>query len=348
MIIYRAPKKKEKHFEFYHSLLWSSTGVLFIWWIILYITEIVKTSMWGTDSKLELAFNILWLVIAVVIIPILSCCVNCRNDINLLSPGLAMVLCSPWFKIVCVDDVPNKYIEYETKSEKIKLCGRQTIGAFPLVTFYFSAGFVIINIVPVVLYFLIHPVRVLAFYSAILTALILFVFVVTAVDFERKKDKQKQKPEGNGHKNKTVKNNMLIKVIKRVYASYLPWLTIFFIIFLAILFAMIYRTLVSGGSTGHSLYNLFKALIPTLILGSPAVWAGKKLKKYYLEGDKSTQTDELNTTNPTNTPADRSSARCQGYGTFRSDASSRSKSGQQDKKGINTDPRDENQVESMV
>ena len=376
MLIYRAPKKNEKHFKFHHSLLWSSTGTLFLWWIILYIAEIVKINMWRNNShQMELGLNITWLLITVLFIPLCSCCFSCIIDRDILSPGLAMVsglccgccLCnipdyedefpprmSLYLHQHLSDDTPHDdttpRLTIDTSPFPLQQIGlvtrlddtthddthddttlrltiddtthddtpndlcddtpglRNAIGACPLVVFFFSTGFVIINIVPVVLYFLIYSIRVVAFYSFIVTAFVLFIFVVTAVDFERKKDKQamvvERKDKKKQEKAARLVYTEMMRLVKGAYIyPCLPFITLIFITLLTVLFVTIYRTLVSGESAETNIADLFKALIPTIILGSPAIWVGKKLKKYYLEDEAIPKDDKTTQTEKTSPPS---------------------------------------------
>ena len=353
VVIYHAPKKNQKHFKFHHSLLWSSTGALFLLWIISYITEIAKIHTWRNSSKqIELALNITWLIIIVLFIPICSCCFSYFINHDILSPsrallgtlccGCCLCNCSDMY-YVCDDeerthdeptheeltheeptsdeptrdeptsdeptrdeptsdeptrdeptsdeptrdeptsdeptsdeptsDEPTSDEPTSDNSDRVK---NGVIGACPLVVFFFSAGYIIINIVPVVFYLLIYSIRVVSFYSFIVTAFVLYVFVVTAVEFERKKDKQAMKRDKqaiNGkeekldHKKKAAYYLREMMRVVRGASIYpcLPFFTLIFILLLTMIFLTIYRTLVSGGSAGNNTSDLFKALIPSLV-----------------------------------------------------------------------------------
>ena len=349
-----APKRDNTQYHIYHSLLWSSTGILSVWWVIVYTVEIIKVSQWASYSNgLEYNLNFLWLIyiLALVILYslpfiglnigrfIIRCC-NIHNssllvfvqfpDIHILSPSQAAIggifcgcrpaqiiklcflfckklycccaaVCCQCSECQCSEDMCACKVKPQCKNikfccnvfvELITLCIFQVTPIIIIVVFFCSAGFVIINIVPVILYFLLYPIRVLSFYSFLLAVFVLFTFVLTATDFERKRGKHITGKEFNN----SFRSNMYI---------YLPFCVLCLIALVGVVFVVIYRTIVSGGSTGTTLYNLFKALIPTILISSPAIWLWRNMKEYYLKGigvdtEKSEEVTDI--TSPTDNP----------------------------------------------
>ena len=345
-----APNRDNTQYDIYHSLLWSSTGILSVLWVILYGTEIVKVIQWHRYSTdWELILNILWLLYTVLLTLSYSFFfLFTFPDIDILSPSQAAIggiffcvcrldeiivkiiiflkkckavrckdkavcskakavcskakaVCSKAKAVRCKDKAvrsKDKAVRCKDKAEdmcilclyhKIPFYCQRVYSHFPRMTpvivFFLSAGFVIINIVPVILYFLLYPIRVLSFYSFFLAVFVLLIFVLTATDFERRRGKYVYK-----------KHNNFIQKIRSTMYKFVPFCVLFLIALVGVVFVVIYRTIVSGGSTGTTLYNLFKSLIPTILISSPVIWLWRKMKKYYLKGigvhNKETQKTE--------------------------------------------------------
>ena len=276
-----APNQDNTQYHIYHSLLWSSTGILSVWWVILYGTEIAKVIQWqGYSTDGELILNIFWLLYTVLLTLLYSLIFLFKfPDIDILSPSQAAI--GGIFFCVCrLDEIiviflkKFKAICSKDKAVRRKHMAKNSPRMTPVIIFFLSAGFVIINIVPVIIYFLLYPIRVLSFYSFFFATFVLLIFVLTATDFERKRHKYII-----GKK----RNDFIQKFRSKMYI-FVPFFVQFLIALVGLLFVVIYRTIVSGGSTGTSLYNLFKALIPTILISSPAIWLWRRMKKYYLNG----------------------------------------------------------------
>ena len=299
-------QEKQKNFQLYHSVLWTATGVLSLLCIALYITDLVKVGVWWHHSPGgELAINIIWFVFALAYAFIFNMCVyKGVESYDILKPNRAIVpgtflgMRLDTCCCCCCCPASTGYCKIFKDTYILKF--------IPLVVFFLSAGFIIINIVPVTLYFLIYPIRVLAFYSFVATALVLQLLALTTIDLVRKSGK-----EGSSD---TLDNCK--QVSERFFSSfgkcdflmkylliYAPFLTTVFIALLTILFISIYRTLVSGGTTGNALFNILKSLISPLIVCSPMVCIVKKMKQYmgFLQGRDANEinyrTDENDATN---------------------------------------------------
>ena len=293
--------KEDVKYPFFHSLLWSATGVLFWGWLAVYITEIIKIDEWHrhTPDTREVYISIVWLSIMLSVAALASFIISCSSHIkikiDLLHPSHAIwggicgcrwdivircfyaFLCE-YFSWVC-QYLPCK--EGIFKSIHDCLCGntiaKKVVGALPLLIIFLWIGYIALNAIPVLLYFLLYPTRVICFYSYAVTALTFLIFIITEGDYERRIMK------------KNLKQNE--KVGFKFWMKHpMMYTSIFGVVFLGIttvIFIVTYQTIVAGGSTGNALYEIFRALIPALLLGAPSGWIGKKLRRYYrLEKEK--------------------------------------------------------------
>ena len=346
-----ALKKAEKgdaRYDFYHSLLWSATGVLLLWCVVLYLADVVILFRWSVQmstalTDLEAALNFIWLITLVFIVTLVGCCFNFCTTIDILSPSHTLcsapccgcpfdsIFCIIYRTCICNDHCCQSLKNYE---EKIDNClanlrkekgARKAVGAIPLMVLFLSTGFVVLNTVPIILYFLLHPIRVLSFYTYILAALVFIIFVLTEVDYERRTNKhesderliereikrRKKMKEKKARQQRTCAEEAQLREVTREedddlenikeglyklrqkfdcsssdwlqdhFLVYVPMFALLFLGIVTVLFALTYRTIVAQGSTGNTLYNIFRALIPALLLGSPSVWIGKRLKRHY-------------------------------------------------------------------
>ena len=284
-----------KNLPIYRSALWTATGVLSLLCIALYITELVKVGIWWHHSAGgELAINIIWFVFALAYTLIFNTCVyKDVQNYGILRPSRAIV---PGVFLGIRLDACCCCCPACTGCCKIF---KNILKFLPLVAFFLSAGFIIINIVPVTLYFLIYPIRVLAFYSFIATALVLQLLALITIDFVRRWDRQQRPgPDVNCKKvcSRFFSSLGTCDFLREYFLVYAPFLSTVFIALLTILFISIYRTLVSGGTTGNTLFNIIKALIPPLLLSSPMVWIVKKMRQYmgFLQGRFANETTNTN------------------------------------------------------
>ena len=283
-----ATKDVKYQYPFYHSLLWSATGVLFWGWLAVYITEIIKICEWHrhTPDTREVAVTIAWLLMLVPVAILASLIISFRIvikiKIDLLHPSHAIwggicgcrgdIVVRGFYACLC------KYLRCEEgifKSIHDCLRGntiaKKAVGALPLLIIFLWIGYIALNAVPVLLYFLLYPTRVICLYTYVVTALIFLIFIITEGDYDRRIEKKNQKQNDKGGFKSWIKHHMM-------YTS------IFGVVFLGIttvIFIVTYRTIVAGGSTGNALYRIFRALIPALLLGAPSGWIGKRLKHHY-------------------------------------------------------------------
>ena len=293
--------KEDVKYPFYHSLLWSATGVLFWGWLAVYITEIIKIDEWRThtpDTR-EVAVTIIWLLIMVSGAAFASLIISFRIKIkiDLLHPSHAIwggicgcrgdIMVRGFYACLC------KYLRCEGgifKSIHDCLRGntiaKKVVGALPLLIIFLWIGYIALNAIPVLLYFLLYPTRVICLYTYVVTALTFLIFIITEGDYERRIMKNNQKQNEKVGFKSWMKHHMM-------YTS------IFGVVFLGIttvIFIVSYRTIVAGGSTGNALYSIFRALIPALLLGATSGWIGKRLRKHYRFEKEKVEEDEKETT----------------------------------------------------
>lgn len=295
-------EKENVAYPFYHSLLWSATGVLFWGWLAVYVTEIVKIDEWRqhTPDTREVHITIIWLVIMLIAAISASFFISFRIliTIDLLHPSNAIwggiggcrwdILICGFFAWLC------KYLSCEGGVFKcIKLIykklhtnptAKHVVGAIPLLVIFLWIGYIALNAVPIILYFLLYPTRVICLYTYVLTALAFLIFVITEGDYERRITKKSLKEQNQ--------NVDTITWIKHHYLIYTSIFGLFFLGIATVVFIVTYRTIVAGGMTGNALYGIFRALIPALLLGAPSGWIGKRLKQHYkLEKEKAKETE---------------------------------------------------------
>ena len=309
--------KESPEYPFYHSLLWSATGVLFWGWLAVYITEIIKIVHWWhyNPRTAEVAITIIWVSLMLLTGVLVSFAISTRLivKIDLLYPSNAIwagIFGCRWDILVCscvqkYMDIKNKKGKGETINSEDETSEDETdtanspvtkstatavakraAGALPLLVIYLWVGYIALNTVPVILYFLLYPTRVICLYTYAIAASAFLIFVITEGDYERRTTKEA-----------IEKKN--VDTITKIKHHYLVYTSIFGILLVGItnvVFIITYRTIVAGGTTGNALYGIFRALIPALLLGAPSGWIGKKLRKHYrLEKEKGKEEDTTNT-----------------------------------------------------
>ena len=195
-------------YPFFHSLLWSATGVLFWGWLAVYITEIIKIYEWHrhTPDTREVAVTIIWLLIMVSGAAFASLIISfqIKIKIDLLHPSHAI-----WGGICgCRGDIVVyaclcKYLRCEGgifKSIHDCLRGntyaKKVVGALPLLIIFLWIGYIALNAVPVLLYFVLYPTRVICLYTYVVAGLTFLIFVITEGDYERRITKKQNENVG--------------------------------------------------------------------------------------------------------------------------------------------------------
>lgn len=284
-------EKEDVAYPFYHSLLWSSTGVLFWGWLAVYITEIIKINKWHqhTPDTREVPITIAWLVIMLIAAISASFVISFHIifTIDLLHPSNAIWggiggcrwdilicdLCAWLYECLSCKGGIFKWIKWIYIKLHKSPTAKHVVGAIPLLVIFLWIGYITLNAVPIILYFLLYPTRVLCLYTYILAGLAFLIFVITEGDYERRITKKSLKKE-----NQNVDN---ITWLKHHYLVYTSFFGLLFLGVATVIFIVTYRTIVAGGTTGIALYGIFRALIPALLLGAPSGWIWKRLKQYY-------------------------------------------------------------------
>ena len=297
-----AKKSPDLEYPFFHSLLWSATGVLFWGWLAVYITEIIKIVHWWQHNPEtgEVVVTITWVSLMLLSGVPASFAVSSRLivKIDLLYPSSAI-----WGGICgCRVDIPvrrcfiwvhkhkqwklHEWILWVTKCTANSPVAKRAAGALPLLVIYLWVGYIALNTVPVILYFLLYPTRVLCLYTYAIAASAFLIFVITEGDYERRTTKKAIRKKN-------------VDTITKIKHHYLVYTSIFGILMVGVtnvVFIVTYRTIVAGGTTGNALYGIFQALIPTLLIGAPAGWIGRRLRKHYrLDKYKPKEKDTPNT-----------------------------------------------------
>ena len=292
-------EKENVAYPFYHSLLWSATGVLFWGWLVVYVTEMIKTNEWRehTPDTREVDITIAWLVIMLIVATSASLFFSLRImiTIDLLHPSNAIwggIGGCRWDILICgFCACLGKWLSceggiFERIKDKLRdsPTAKHVVGAIPLLVIFLWIGYIALNAVPIILYFLLYPTRVLCLYTYVLAALAFLIFIITEGDYERRITKKKLKEQNQ--------NVDTITWIKHHYLIYTSIFGPFFLGIATVVFVVTYRTIVAGGMTGNALYGIFRALIPALLLGAPSGWIGKRLKEHYqLEKKKAKESE---------------------------------------------------------
>ena len=292
--------KEDVKYPFYHSLLWSATGVLFWVWLAVYIAEIIKIYKWRhyTPDTREVPITIVWLSIMLLVSFSASFFISSRIiiKIDLLHPSHAIwggicgcrgdIIVRGFYTCLCEHSswlwkcLPCKEGIFKSIHDCLRgnPIAKNVVGALPLFIIFLWIGYIALNAIPVILYFLLYPTRVICLYTYVVAALTFLIFVITEGDYERRitKNNLKKQNQKVGFKS-WIKHHMM----------YTSILGVIFLGITTVIFIVTYRTIVAGGSTGNALYGIFRALIPALLIGAPSSWIGKKLRKHYrLEKEK--------------------------------------------------------------
>ena len=185
------------------------------------------------------------------------------------------------------------------------------LGTWLLFTLYCMIFYIILCLLPVVLFFLLHPDRVSAFYIYITSALAFLIFSYTAADFERRIRKNRHikkhlKKEMAGKEQtdsdsievilKSITDKLRKKSIhkslcklKGYFFVFISFMALLFTIVVTGIFVVLYHSIVAQGHSDNVLLTLIKAFIPAILFSSP-LWLKKWLKHHY-RLDKSTDSE---------------------------------------------------------
>ena len=274
---------KKRLFYAYRSLLWTFTFLSLLLSIAVYIKEVMKVIVWWNHSnKIELGTNVCWGLALVVFLFILFICGCQRKDIlnhDILKPSKALI--PGTFCCCCCCTQPPGCCCCS--------CGRCILRVFPLVAFFLSVGFIAINVIPVTIFFLLYPTRVIAFYGYVAAAVVLLLLVFTAADLMRKLERKKYAVASG-----TSRENFKHGTYTRDYlAVYLPFVSILFLGLVTVLFIILYRILAENDTTGKTLYRILASLVaPALLLGN-IVYTLKKMKNSIQEDPESQESNSI-------------------------------------------------------
>ena len=316
---------RDPWFDFYHSLLWNAFGVLGVLCLFLYGSEIGQAIKWQTyaSQTSENRLFLIWLMIYLGITLLVSFFFACKVDTDLLAPSHAIwngilccglrvdVLICVFYRLCCKkrEDVIDRFLDKTCNCS----CTHKSAGALLLLVIDVFIGYVIFSIIPVVLFFVLHPVRVIALYTYIVSAVAFLILTFTEGDFERRIHKKREnfsewkKKESEldqvdsplsqieleklKKKWKKARQTQVCKAVfwlKEHYFVYISLFALFFLGIVTFVFVLIYHTIVTEGSSIP--LRIVKALIPALLFGTPAVWLRRRFKHHYHLDDQEKKT----------------------------------------------------------
>ena len=317
-------KKRDPAYDLGHSLLWNTFGVSIILSFAAFFTEFIRVTVWirSTPHTQEGIF-FFWVVVYLFLALLTSACVSFRkHNIDLLTPSHAMLnglFCGlRWDVIIlivyhfsCNRKLCQNHCKkcYENTNEQLKKCQdadkfKNLMATWLLLTLYFMIYYIILSILPVVLFFILHPDRTSAFYIFIISAVSFLIYAFTAADFERRVrkerhiNKQMEKKFAKSDENDTDSADTLQKELEQLrevihedickslfwfkghFFFFISFVALLFVIIVSGIFVVVYHSLVAQSHSNNVLLTVVKAFIPALLFSSP-LWLKKWLKHHY-------------------------------------------------------------------
>ena len=297
-IIYtKTPKNSESdRFLRWHSLFWTSVGVLMQFILLLLIIDIDSIRKWcnsPTGCSAVGEFKIIWLLYTLITAPFFC-------PVYLLLPYFL-------FKVLKrkeVHIVPFLKVE----REKLQLLFPPIISSLVYFAFYFihvkpkyithlfncvfsvtllvSLSIFLYYLLPVMALLLVYPIKVASAYSFLTAALILYILIAFYGEYKRPilfSEKTNEK------KSRLLYYNHFKNFIIIVFYLYLPLLNMMLILIIWTFFVSVYN-IISDGYPQNSVLHAIVSFLPSLILSS-FIWLFKYLKWLDKKEDATSNTD---------------------------------------------------------
>lgn len=275
----KAPKNPDSdNFKMWHSLFWTSVGVLTQFNVVLIITDLVQVGLWCSSSTScgpAALFKVVWLFFNLMpTLLLLSCsiqklCISVpflevnKDKLYLLFPPFI----SPCCFVFCHFKGSNR-------------CAHFFFYFIALCTIYFSLSAVVFYSIPVVMLLVVYPIKVAAAYSFLIAALVLCILIAFYGEYKRV----------------LLPNLKAADMIppSLVYISF-PLLNMLLIFVIMFFFVTVYSVLANGNSE-NSVFHAILSFLPSMLL-SFLIWFFKNQylnwllkKKHEAEQEHSSQT----------------------------------------------------------
>ena len=293
----------EKNFLFAHTFIWCSVAILLLVNLFLFWIEVVTILSWceyessckesaGVSKIVWLVWMAVYMIIAFIVLLVCFLRGKIRHREILVPEWRAFIVATPlmssivliiavFYKLIRpllkIHKVHNMWIHLmETlrcmvccpQPSKNTLYGiiRFTSIYILYMTVFISASIFTFSLVPVLVQTFLFPFRIVAAYSFLFAAFVVYFLAAFVATFL-----WKEKPPNIG-----------------ILVLYLSSTTIAltFILIILIPFVSLYPLLVSGSFSDNSLILFGASVLPTLLLSTPLLWAKGKLLPRFLEIDE--------------------------------------------------------------